>query len=70
MRTVRAPKTAEHSVLDLIRFECAGCAAVLDAEPKEGRLESDRDGTAYVFTCPHCGRETWCDASLVRARRA
>jgi len=47
------------------------CGARLRFAKLEGRFVSDRDGDAYVFTCPRrgCREDNWVDASIVDRRR-
>lgn len=53
-------------VKNTVEFECRGCEATLRANKSEGKRVGDqRDGDAYVFKCPDCGRDTWIDAQLV-----
>jgi hypothetical protein len=48
-----------------IQSECMGCGVTIEFRASEARLESDRDGTAYVIKCPACSREVWTDVRAV-----
>lgn len=54
-----------------VNLTCKGCSARLRFAKLEGRFVSDRDGDAYVFTCPRpkCREDNWVAAPIVDRRR-
>lgn len=64
MKTVRPPKGATH-----YRLACKNekCNAAMECEEKELEFVSDqRDGNAYVLTCPHCETKTWFAVEAIK----
>jgi hypothetical protein len=64
IRTIEPP-----GLLPLRKFRCRkdGCNALLEASRADATREvHDREGRAYVFTCPHCATELVIGANVFK----
>lgn len=51
-----------------VHINCFTCKSTLEVEPSDIVRKSydQRDGNAYIFRCPVCGREIYIDMSVTR----